>query len=577
MVGASDWRDERLERPTGRVSLVLAGTVALVLGWTCGLMSYRDGANLTWDNADYVARGLRLDRAAWDGPWVLAPARFVAAVMRERPRPPLPFVVVALTRHFAGRFDVPGTSFVATAASVWALGALICLGSWWFSGGGRPALATFALLAGSRMLTDLSRIIMAEIPLAALLLAMTLALGQIGGATSARSRRLGCVALGIATGFAFLTKLTALMFAAGMLPVVLRLIWRDRTFVRLFAWAAGIAVIVAGPWYVHNGSKALVFAGFSMRYNVLTSGRGEAAILATLPRLRLIESEVPGRWGLLALCVGMAVILSSVSALRDRAWRVVFASACGMLVAALVVLLRTDYFDARFLAPVWPTVVLAVALGVDRVLRASHRTGFAVAVVVSWGLLAGPQVWENVTAQRARLVTPSAFMSGPRLIDHLTRHSSRRADHTRIGMVGNTREWNVSKLDVYNELRAQPATAEVTFNLSALGPSRFRKRLGVLDAVLVQRMDTANRARIIENAAGNPVLLAVEAEGPLGPAFWREQGFVSLDLPSDLERLPFSVWVRPAGRAREKTETGASADSGASPRILEAGLLPGRP
>ena len=95
----------------------------------------------------------------------------------------------------------------------------------------------------------------------------------------------------------------------------------------------------------------------------------------------------------------------------------------------------------------------------------------------------------------------------------------------------------------------------MTFNLSALEPRRFTKRLGVLDAVLEQRTDTANRALLVENAAGNPILLAKAAADSLGPTFWRAQGFSSLEMPSDLAWLPFTIWVRPARASRGATAT----------------------
>jgi 4-amino-4-deoxy-L-arabinose transferase-like glycosyltransferase len=230
-----------------------------------------------------------------------------------------------------------------------------------------------------------------------------LALG-LASRLAASPRRQTGIALGLATGLALLTKLTAVLLLSGALVPFLWWMFRpgpDRSLrTRALGWAIVTCLVVAGPWYARNAPAAVQFGAFSARYNLLAEGQSQ--IVPTGDRLIRILGDLPG-WPLLVTlgAVGFAVSVRQSEPSFETAetdgpctpsarFRVLVVAST---LAAAGALMIPAYFDTRFLLPLWPSIAVALGGALAREFRTltfSPRAAIGTAFAAS---LAASIVW----------------------------------------------------------------------------------------------------------------------------------------------------------------------------------------
>src|SRR5271166_3323601 len=289
--------------------LLLSSSLVLLI---C-LVLARHG-NLAWDDADYLRRGLADARHATSGTTLAVIPRLLARHIKEQPKPPL-------------------------------------LVGW---------IAVGALLT-DRSHIDMLMVYSSVVPF--LLLALGLA-----SELAVWPRRTTGIALGLATGLALLTKLTAVLLLAGASVSFLWWMFRpgpDRSLrKRALGWAIVMCLAVAGPWYACNARVAVRFGTFSARYNLLAEG--QSRIVSPRDRLGRILSDLPG-WPLIVM---LGVVGFGISVRRgsnptlETAERAALCSTparfrvlvVASTLAAAGALMIPAYFDTRFLLPLWPSI-----------------------------------------------------------------------------------------------------------------------------------------------------------------------------------------------------------------------------
>lgn len=374
-----------------------------------------------------------------------------------------------------------------------------------------------------------------------------LALGLASVLVERPSRKTG-IALGLATGLALLTKLTAVLLLAGALVPFLRWMFRPgsdrRLRMRALGWGILSCLVVAGPWYARNTLAAVRFGAFSARYNLVAEGQSQ--VVPVRNRLVRVLADLPG-WPLSVVLgvVGFGRIVGrrsnqtlatgEVAALRSSRARFRILVAASTLVAAGAMMIP-PYFDSRFLLPLWPSIAVAVGGALALALRSltlKPRAAIGAALGVSLVVSA---------VGVAREPTSTTCWAARDLIDGLvTRHGA-----ANLANVGNIEGWNVCKTGMINELRKNPADCFVLHDLSAESAEELRTRLPRLDAVVV-----------LESAAFPPGFLAA------APGLNRACSLISeaIEADSTLERLeglsleelpPLAIYVRrrPVSRAR---------------------------
>jgi hypothetical protein len=303
----------------------------------------------------------------------------------------------------------------------------------------------------------------------------------------ARPGRAVGIGLGLATGLALLTKLTALLLlAGGLVPFSWWLLHRDETRLprlRSAAWAALACLAIAGPWYARNAASAVRFARLSSRFNLVAEGRSRG--LGPGERLTRIMADIPG-WPVV-LTLGTAAWFASSRGRRDgrdpadlstdldpiaRRFGIL---TCTSTIAAAAVLMVPAYFDTRFLLPLWPA--LAVVLGGEA------ARFFAVAPPAGRTLIGAGLVLGLATSAAGFAGEPVATTcwDAARLIDELVaRHGI-----ATLANVGNIEAWNVSKTGLINELRRSPGDCYVLHDLSSGSAAELKERIRRFDAVVV--------------------------------------------------------------------------------------------
>jgi 4-amino-4-deoxy-L-arabinose transferase-like glycosyltransferase len=453
----------------------------LVLGFLAGLVLIRR-ANIAWDDADYLRRGLANARQAGlsGSLWVLP--RAVGLLHLEQPKPPWLVGWIELGALVLGSRHLDLLILHSTIVPYGILlFAVITIGR---SLGGLAAglLALVCLVSSPSSLTFGGKV-MVETYLSLWLLC-TFALASL---LIVRPSRTCGIALGLVIGLALLTKLTVALF----LPIPM-LYWlasalrrrsERRALLRPLLWCGLICIAVAGPWYARNAVSAVKFAIFSSRYNELAEGRSDRVPAAR--RMAMMAGDLPG-WpmtvtvtaaalaGLLAGSKGSGSY-SGADSLRAAA-RLHFTRMAWLGAGTgAVVLLGPSYFDSRFLLPIWPA--LAVDLG-TRLTSTLTRLDCAPRFLVGFGLAASVLAAPVVVAREPFNPT---FWSTTRLIDDLVS----RYGIANLVNVGNCASWNVCKTGLMNELRATPGDCFVLHDLTKLGTDRAQKLLSRADAVVV--------------------------------------------------------------------------------------------
>ncbi|MFO0908523.1 MAG: glycosyltransferase family 39 protein [Isosphaeraceae bacterium] len=480
--------DDSAAGSAGRGLLVTTGLLALlVTGWLAFVAWRREG-NLAWDDADYLRRALHnVSRAEARGSLGLVPA-LIGLTMKERPKPPWLVAWIEVGRVGLGRRDDLRPLIVFATALPFGLTLLgvIVVARW--LGGAPAALMAVLVVCASPMALAFGTKVMVETFMALwCLMALAASAWLLQSPTPRRA-----AVLGLALGLALLTKLTALLLLPlPLLGLVVALRRRHRldrhAWLRLGLALAIPAMALAGPWYARNGRAAVEFAAWSSRYQEVAEDRSD--VLPASDRLAALAGQLAG-WPMSVL-FGCLVIVGCVEATRryrlrsspqpdDPAGDFVRLSLLGVLGGTLV-LLRTAYFDPRFLLPIWASV--AVSIGVARSRFSTQTlTGplLRSARIVAFWSLVGMGLATSAAALH-REPRNSTFWSTRRLIDELVA----RYQVATIGNVGNCADWNVCKTGLINELRPGARDCFVLLDVSQWSPEEVTRRLDRLDAVVV--------------------------------------------------------------------------------------------
>ena len=457
--------------------LLLSSSLVLLI---C-LVLARHG-NLAWDDADYLRRGLADARHATSGTTLAVIPRLLARLIKEQPKPPLLVGWIAVGALLTDRSHID-MLMVYSSVVPFLLLALGTVGLARRLHGPAAGLLALAFLLASPRALSFGGKVMVETFLAFWVL---LALG-LASELAVWPRWTTGIALGLATGLALLTKLTAVLLLAGASVSFLWWMFRpgpDRSLrKRALGWAIVMCLAVAGPWYACNARVAVRFGTFSARYNLLAEG--QSRIVSPRDRLGRILSDLPG-WPLIVM---LGVVGFGISVRRgsnptlETAERAALCSTparfrvlvVASTLAAAGALMIPAYFDTRFLLPLWPSI--AVALG-GALARAFRGLTFRPRVAIGAALAA------SLAASIAGVVGEPASTTcwaARGLIDQIV---SRYGVAT-LANVGNVADWNVCKTGLINELRDDPGNCFVLHDLSAESAEGLRTRLPRFDAVVV--------------------------------------------------------------------------------------------
>ena len=519
--------------------LLLSSSLVLLI---C-LVLARHG-NLAWDDADYLRRGLADARHATSGMTLAVIPRLLARLIKQQPKPPLLVGWIALGALLTGRSHV-NMLMVYSSVVPFLLLALGTVGLARRFHGPTAGLLALALLVASPRALSFGGKVMVETLLAFWVL---LALG-LASELAVWPRRTTGIALGLATGLALLTKLTAVLLLAGASVSFLGWMFRpgpDRSLrQRALGWAIVTCLAVAGPWYACNARAAVQFATFSARYNLLAEG--QPRIVPLWDRLGRILGDLPG-WPLIVMLgvmgFGISVRRGSNPTLEtaERAalcstparFRVLVVASTLVAAGALMI---PAYFDTRFLLPLWPSI--AVALG-GALAQAFRGLTFRPRVAIGAALAA------SLAASIAGVVGEPASTTcwaARGLIDQLV---SRYGVAT-LANVGNVADWNVCKTGLINELREDPGNCFVLHDLSAESAEGLRTRLPRFDAVVVLETPAFPSGFLAAvpglNCAYPSIFSTIEAD----PALVRLDGLPLEGLP------PLTIYVRRGERSRTQT------------------------
>jgi hypothetical protein len=484
----------------------------VVIGLLSALVLSRR-ANLAWDDADYLRRGLSNARFAEEtGPLWITP-RAIDRLLLEQPKPPWLVAWIELGVHMIGRRNIDALILYSTVIPYALLMVAVTSFGRRLGGPWGGFLALFCL-ACSPLSFAFGGKVMVETYLS---LWVLLTYGLTAFYVTAPSRRKSA-ALGLVVGLALLTKLTIVLFLPG--PLIYGFVKALRggayrvLLLRRLALSIAVCLAVAGPWYFRNARAAVNFAIFSVKYNEMATGRDRVPVLQ---RAAEMASDLVG-WPLIVTTAGSTIALALLgrkaladppsgdaefpvgSAIADRlagssqtvrnsgpyeepmrrgqqrdvAHHFRRMAGLGAGIAA-VVLLCPAYFDTRFLLPIWPVVAVAVAMSVSvplSRLRAIPRALIGVGFALS------------LTCAAAAVVREPAFPTywkTTALIDDLVK----RYGVSNLLNVGNCAGWNVCKTGLMNELRAEPTSCFVLHDLTRAQGARASYLLTHADAVIV--------------------------------------------------------------------------------------------
>jgi Dolichyl-phosphate-mannose-protein mannosyltransferase len=471
-------RSARFERLAAGMTWLIAIVVLTLL--SAKVVGTR--ANLAWDDADYLRRGLTNARMAESagGLWVVPVA--LDRLFLEAPKPPWLVAWIELGALVLGRHHLDLLIlFSSIVPYAFLLMAVVVVGR--KLGGIWAGLVALICLVSSRSSLSLGGKVMVETYLSFwVLLSFALAAFFV----TRPSRRLA-IALGAVIGLALLTKLTIVLFLPALAVYLLASVpaaepnrWKR---LRNLLWCGGVCLAVAGPWYARNMLEATRFAAFSARYNELAELRPDRVPAAR--RVVVMAKDLAG-WPLCATIVTAALAAwrpgvrrwrGDASHGRDQSTVAVHFRRMAWLsaLAAAAILLYPPYFDSRFLVPIWP--VLAVAIGTT-LAAFSIRLHFLPRAIVGFGLACSMASASTGLAVVPQVVT---YWHATELIDELvTQHGV-----STLVNLGNSSAWNVCKTGLINELRDQPENCFVLHDLTKLAGDRAGRLLTRADAVVV--------------------------------------------------------------------------------------------
>jgi hypothetical protein len=437
-------------------------------------------ANLAWDDADYLRRGLSNARfAEASGPLLIGP-RAIDRLLLEQPKPPWLVAWIESGVHMIGRRNIGALILYSSVIPYTFLAAaVIFLGR--RLGGQWAGFFSLLCLIASPLSLAFGGKVMVETYLALwVLLAYALTAFYL-----AAPSRWKAAALGLVVGLALLTKVTTALFLPGPLIYGCGAVQRNggvrSMFLKRLALCIVVCIAVAGPWYLKNAHAAVKFALFSAKYNELATGRDRVPMPQ---RVAEIANDVVG-WPLVVTVGGSAIAfalfgqkrreqpaIDADQAVAGRYFREMAWLGAGI---AAVSLLLPAYFDTRFLLPIWPVLAVALGTGVSlqlTKLRAIPRSLIGIGFVVSIACA-------TVAVIREPLF-PTYWKTTAFIDDLVTRFGV-----SNLLNVGNCAGWNVCKTGLMNELRDEPGNCFVLHDLTKAADARAKQLLKQADAVVV--------------------------------------------------------------------------------------------
>jgi hypothetical protein len=362
------------------------------------------------------------------------------------------------------------------------------------------------------------------------------------------SRRRASV-LGAALGAAAMTKFTVvLLLTAPMIwfaAALARLDVPRLVKVRVWFWVLVPALAIAAPWYTGHGASAVRFALRASQYNLLAEGRADSTPIGQ--RLMSLGEDLAG-WPTLGVVAALVLVgLRSSAGRRDdpsesRRTNVAFERITLLgLGCGAVILMFPPHFDARFLLPAWPA--LAVCAG--GWIRAPLAGAPAIGKGLVYATLGVGLVSSCVSLHREPRTT-THWAAGQLIDDLVDRYGIRT-----LGNIGDGPDWNVCKTGFLNELRADPASCAVMYDLSRCPAGELVRRVGRLDALVVLDRNALPPVLLIGAPGLNRAYDALDA-ALAGDRFERIEPRVSPDLP------PLAIYLSRS----EREPVGASVHSG---------------
>jgi hypothetical protein len=387
---------EHEPRPTTRQTILTLVSFWLALLPLFVIWLQRDLVFAPWDEAHHAGLVLKLhDRLARGNPW--------SVFELSKYYPPL-FHVLALPATLVS------THPDAYCFGNWLALLALMLATCWIGRsllGPAAGLAAGLLVPAYAYVSWMGRMVMTDLTLAATVAVTVALLARPDPLRDARAARW----LGASLGLGMLAKWSYAFFLA--LPLAAALAQRRRsTCARLASWsfwrepaiAAGVGVLICGPWYVRSVASVLRQAAWHFGDGVRTAeGDPPALSLASLryyPDALRAQYLTPPLAALLVL--GAATLI--VAALRRRtpaqwagsaAWlRVLLAPLSGWL--CLVAITNKDF---RYILPVVSVLAVLSVTPLSLLGPRSRRASLATLAILSYGL-----VWLNLF----RLAPPNA-------------------------------------------------------------------------------------------------------------------------------------------------------------------------
>jgi hypothetical protein len=457
--------------------VALALIVGLVAFVSCQLA--RDGGNLTWDDAGYLADAydcVRYARNASDNAATRV-ARVGWTLLHQGFQPPF---LVAWITPWLFLFGPDRLSCVIWCATALPFALLLLTAGRVAARTLYPRAAPWAVIciAASPLSLNFGGKVMVETFLGLwVLLALDAAAQLLNRPTSRRA-----ALLGLWLGLAAVTKFTAFLLLGGpALYFVIAAVRTRRVPAAAFATATAVALLVAGPWYGRNYQNVLEHAWFSSQFDVLALGKKDESV--RLARLVAAAGAIAG-WGVLVTAASAEVARNllgpGVHEPLPGGRHFERMALLGLVISA-VTLLFPSYYETRFLLPAWPafaTVLGARCCAAAESLGTRWKAGLA-------GLLALSAAYSLVVVDRERLQTRSTtYWDAGSAVAEL---ATQRGAHT-IGNVGETPDWNIAKLRLASRLQAR-AAACVFRDLSRFEPEQLAGALEECDAFFVLDQD----------------------------------------------------------------------------------------
>jgi hypothetical protein len=536
--------------PIRLVTWILVSATTLMLA---GLVISRRG-NLGWDDADYLRRGLTNARLAVAAGGLRTIPVALDRTLLEQPKPPLLVGWITLGALALGRARVELLMVHASVAPFLVLAVTVA----WLAGRWRGPLAGLLavvfLVCSPRMLAFGAKVMVETF----LGLWVLLALAAASRLVDRPSRRVG-IALGLATGLALLTKLTAILLLSGAtLPLLwwaMRIEASRKARIRALGWAALACLAVAVPWYARNAAAAVRFAAFSSQFNLVAEGRRE--VISVGDRLEQILNDLPG-W---PLVVALGLLGSGLAAFRLLPWSEPAvpeaashpepgrfrALTVASTLAATAMLMAPPYFDSRFLLPLWPAVAVGLGAGFAVPIRlltpfSLHGVGSGLAACLAFSVVG-----------LAREPACKTYWQAGELIDRLV--ATRGV--VDLVNVGNTASWNVCKTGLINELRANPSDCFVIHDLSGYSADEVRSGLPRCAALLVLEPPAFPTGWLAASPGLNRSYPLISRLVRDDPELIRVQALPFADLP------PMSVYVRDPKTTKRAQPTPLALQKGA--------------